>query len=97
MLYFYWQTLILEHNEISIEGGMEIALAMKNKNHLQLVDLNGNRFGGSVQKLITEFKKNEKFDVLHSFRLVKLLTTGDSTKWHRKFSFRYILPVQRCS
>lgn len=65
------QTLILEHNEINLDGGLEIAKAMQNKTSLLTLNLNGNRFGeNGITKINKELLKFKLDKALQSFRLV---------------------------
>lgn len=65
----YFQTLILDHNEINIQGGMEFSRAMQNKTSLSTLNLNGNNFGeDGVEKITQSLTKSGRGDALQSFR-----------------------------
>lgn len=64
-----FQTLILEHNEINLDGGMEVVRAMQDKSSLVVLNLNGNNFGvNGIAKIKDKLKSNERPDAIQSFR-----------------------------
>lgn len=59
----------MEHNEINIQGGMEISRAMQNKASLLTLNLNGNNFGeDGIEKIKQNLSKSGRGDALQSFR-----------------------------
>lgn len=66
---FFWQKLHLGYNEIGPRGGLELARAMRNKEKLILLDLDGNMFGETGrQNLQSELKDSGKLDMLGSLK-----------------------------
>ncbi|XP_065218573.1 ran GTPase-activating protein 1 [Planococcus citri] len=62
------KTLILDHNEINIQGGMEFSRAMQNKTSLSTLNLNGNNFGeDGIEKITQSLTKSGRGDALQSF------------------------------
>lgn len=65
----YLQELYLSYNEIRAAGGLAVAKAVKNKNKLVKLDLNGNHFGEDGRKnLSQELASAKKFSILNSLR-----------------------------
>jgi Ran GTPase-activating protein 1 len=66
---FFLQKLHLGYNEIGPRGGLELARAMRNKEKLILLDLEGNMFGETGrQELQSELKDSGRLDTLGSLK-----------------------------
>ncbi|CAG2057291.1 unnamed protein product, partial [Timema podura] len=65
------QEVHLGFNEITAEGGLALAKAMKNKKDLKQLELGGNMFGKIGRKhLILELKESSRLDALGSLRIM---------------------------